>query len=105
MQDEERTAVALLHDVIEDTDITLDDLRCEGFNERILDAIGLMTHKDGVPYDEYVIAIKTNPLAKDVILADLRHNSDLSRLEKITPRDLARAEKYANAIKILETKD
>lgn len=102
MQDEESTVVALLHDVIEDTDYTLDDLRKMGFDDSVLAAINLMTHEDGVPYMDYVEQIKTNPIAKTVKLADLRHNSDMTRLEVVTPRDKERAEKYLAAIKLLE---
>lgn len=102
MQDEESTIVALLHDVIEDTEYTLDDLRKMGFNDSVLAAINLMTHEDGVPYMDYVEKIKANPIAKTVKLADLRHNSDMTRLEVVTPRDQERAEKYLAAIKLLE---
>lgn len=101
MKDEDTTVVALLHDVIEDTDRTLDDLRALGFNERIVEAVALMTHDDAVPYMEYVSLIKTNPIARAVKLADLRHNSDMTRLDTVTPRDVERAEKYAKAIKLL----
>lgn len=101
MTDEDTTVVALLHDVIEDTDRTLDDLKALGFNERVIEAVALMTHDDSVPYMEYVSLIKTNPIARAVKLADLRHNSDMTRLDTVTPRDVERAEKYAKAIKLL----
>ena len=94
MPDEKTTVVALLHDVIEDTDYTLDDMKNMGFSDDILSAIALMTHDDGVPYMEYVALIKKNPIAKMVKLADLRHNSDMSRLDKVTAHDRERAEKY-----------
>lgn len=103
MTDENTTAVALLHDVIEDTDYTLDDLRKLGFTEDVVSAVGLMTHAEGVPYMEYVAEIKKNPIAKAVKLADLRHNSDTSRLDVVTERDIAREAKYAEAIKLLES--
>ena len=102
MQDEETTIVALLHDVVEDTDYTLDDLREMGFSEEVLAAIALMTHADGVPYMDYVEAIKPNRIARAVKLADLRHNSDMTRLEVVTARDEERAEKYRKAIAFLE---
>ena len=102
MQDEESTIVALLHDVIEDTEYTLDDLRKMGFNDSVLAAINLMTHEDGVPYMDYVEKIKANLVAKTVKLADLRHNSDMTRLDVVTPRDQERAEKYLAAINLLE---
>ena len=101
MQDEDSTIVALLHDVVEDTDMTIEGLRDMGFSERVCDAISLMTHKDGVPYMEYVASIKQNPIAKAVKLADLRHNSDMTRLDSITLIDVAREEKYRRAIEIL----
>jgi len=102
MKDEDTTIVALLHDVIEDTDKTLDELRDMGFSDRVVSAIALMTHGDGVPYMEYVAAIKSNPIARAVKLADLRHNSDMTRLDTVTPRDIERAKKYAEAIRLLE---
>ncbi len=101
MTDEHTTVVALLHDIIEDSRCTIDDLRALGFDENILDAISLMTHDESVPYMEYVAQIKTNPIARTVKLADLRHNSDMSRLDQVTPRDEARAEKYKKAIELL----
>lgn len=101
MTDEDTTVVALLHDVVEDTDYTLDDLRVMGFNEKVIEAIGLMTHAEGVPYMEYVAKIKENPIAKAVKLADLAHNSDSSRLDNITEKDMVRREKYKNAIEFL----
>ena len=102
MTDEKTTIVALLHDLIEDTDYTLNDLRCIGFDEDVIEAIALMTHEDGVPYMDYVAKIKENPIAKAVKLADLRHNSDMTRFDVITPYDEVRAEKYRKAIELLE---
>ena len=102
MTDEETTVVALLHDVIEDTDHTVEDLRKLGFSENVIRAVELMTHAPEVPYMDYVANIKTNRIAKAVKLADLRHNSDMSRLEHITPYDVERAEKYKKAIELLE---
>lgn len=101
MKDEDTTIVALLHDVVEDTDYTLDDLRDMGFSETVLNAIGLMTHEDGVAYMDYIMRIKTDPTARAVKLADLAHNSDLTRLDAVTERDLERAEKYRTAMGLL----
>ena len=102
MTDEETTVVALLHDVVEDTGYTLSDLGDMGYPLAVLEAIALMTHDDSVPYLEYVAKIKHNPIAKAVKLADLRHNSDLTRLDVVDERAIARAEKYAAAIRLLE---
>ena len=102
MQTEETTVVALLHDLVEDTEYTIEDLVRMGFDKRVTDAIALMTHADGVDYMEYVRAIKENPIAKAVKLADLRHNSDLSRLDIVDEKALKKREKYLKAIDFLE---
>ena len=102
MQTEETTIVALLHDVVEDTDYTLQDLASMGFSQPVLDALTLLTHDDDTPYMDYVRAIKPNPIAKAVKLADLRHNSDMRRLTTVDEYALARAEKYRQAIALLE---
>lgn len=105
MTDEETTIVALLHDVVEDTDYTIDSLREMGFNEAVLEAIELMTHDDDTPYMDYVAKIKTNSIAKAVKLADLKHNSDITRLEIVTNNDQKRVDKYLQAIELLEEKE
>ena len=102
MDNEKTTIVALLHDVIEDTEYTVDDLRNMGFDDDVLTAITLMTHQPDIPYMEYIASIKKNEIARTVKLADLHHNSDLTRLETITEKDQRRAEKYFEAIKLLE---
>ena len=102
METEETTVVALLHDVVEDTGYTMADLGAMGFPKAVLDALALMTHDKSVDYMDYVRAIRPNPIARAVKLADLRHNSDLSRLDTVTEKDLARREKYRQAIALLE---
>jgi len=102
MQTEETTIVALLHDLVEDTDYTIDDLISMGFDKTVTDAIALMTHADGVDYMEYVRMIKKNPIATAVKLADLKHNSDLTRLDVVDETAIARKEKYRKAIALLE---
>ena len=102
MTDEETTVVALLHDVVEDSPYTFDDLKEMGFSEAVLSALRLLTHGDDTPYMDYVAAIKKNPIARAVKLADLRHNSDLSRMDEVTETILARREKYLAAIRLLE---
>ena len=101
MDTEETTIVALLHDVVEDTHVTLEDLRSMGFGQTVLEAINLMTHEKGVPYMEYVAAIKKNPIARQVKIADLRHNSTLSRLDSVGQKDLERVAKYKKALDFL----
>ncbi len=102
METEETTIVALLHDIVEDTPYTISDLESEGFDKAVLDAIALMTHEDGVDYMDYVAKIKENPIAKAVKLADLRHNSDLTRLDTIDEKALKRRENYLKAIELLQ---
>lgn len=102
MKDEYTTVTALLHDVVEDTEYTLSDLRDLGIPEQVLQALTLLTHDDRVPYLEYVAKIRENPIAREVKLADLHHNSDLSRLDHVDERAIARAEKYRKAIELLE---
>lgn len=102
MDDEFSTVVALLHDVVEDAAYTLADLRSMGYPEPVLEALALLTHDDAVPYMDYVAKIKCNPVARKVKLADLRHNSDLTRLDSVDTRALARVEKYRKAIQLLE---
>lgn len=101
MDTEDSTIVALLHDVVEDSDFTLEDLLSFGFDSHIVDAISLMTHAEGVDYMEYVKKIKENPLASKVKLADLAHNSDLTRMDVVDEKVLARREKYQKAIEFL----
>lgn len=101
MDDEIAVCVALLHDVAEDTDITVEDLQNAGFPPAVTDALRLMTHDDSVPYMDYVRALKANPVARRVKLADLRHNSDLSRLHRADAKALRRVEKYKQAIALL----
>lgn len=101
MTDEYTTCVALLHDVVEDSGFTLDDLTKAGFPKEVTDAVAIMTHDERVPYMEYVAEIKKDPVARAVKLADLRHNSDLSRLDKVDEKAVERVKKYEQAIRLL----
>ena len=106
MDDEISCCAALLHDTVEDTQLTFDDLAKE-FPVEIIEVLRLLTHDDDTPYFEYVKKIATNPVAKKVKLADLAHNSDQSRCvgSDVSPEKLQRwREKYEKATKIL-TKD
>ena len=103
MTDEASTVCALLHDVVEDTDYTLEDLSKMGYPSEVIDVLRLLTHDPEVPYFDYVKAISVNPIAKQVKLADLAHNSDLSRMDEseIDEWAMARTEKYKKAIEML----
>jgi hypothetical protein len=89
--------VAILHDVVEDTQVTLDDLRRAGFTEAVLQAVQCVTHHKDQPYAEYVIACKDNPIARQVKLGDLADNCRLDRTilrPARLQRDLARIHRY-----------
>ena len=101
MTSEDETCAALLHDVMEDCGATPEDLLALGLSRDALAAVELLTHKDGVPYLDYVRAVGENPIARRVKVADLRHNSDLTRLDEVGPKDIARLRKYRTARVIL----
>ena len=88
---------AMLHDVIEDTDITLDCLRSEGFSEEILSALDALTRRDSETYDEFIDRIINNNIASHVKLADLCDNMDILRIKNPTKKDYERIEKYRKA--------
>lgn len=100
MDTELECIVALLHDVVEDTDITLNDLEKE-FPKEVIDLLKILTHDKKIDYIEYIKKVKTNPIATKIKIADLKHNSDITRLENITTTDLKRIEKYKKALEIL----
>lgn len=91
--------VAYLHDVLEDTNMTMDDLKGYGFDDDILWALAVLTRSPGMDYNHYIASIRSSDscLAVEVKKADLRHNMDLTRLGKVTLRDLERQQKYLDA--------
>lgn len=99
VKSQDAKVVALLHDVLEDTDYTLNDLKFLSRKQKR--ALILLTHDKDVPYMEYIRRIKTNKIAREVKLSDLKQNANLTRLNKVTTKDLERAKKYLEAIKIL----
>ncbi len=102
MTDESACTAALLHDVIEDTDITPEYLLNAGISREVVEAVLLLTHEPGTDYLDYVRRLKSNPIARAVKLADLRHNSDPTRtVLNPTEHDIQRHEKYKKAIAIL----
>ncbi len=100
---EERIA-AVLHDVVEDCGVTLDDLRAEGFTPAVLRAIDSVTKRDGETYDAFVARAAVDPIGRRVKLADLEDNSDPARIANPTDRDRERMKKYARAIQFLRDK-
>lgn len=94
LEGEAERIVAVLHDVLEDTSVTPDDLRREGFRDEILDALAHVTKRDGENYQDFVARAAKNPIARRVKLADLEDNLDVCRLEAVTERDAKRLTKY-----------
>lgn len=86
--------VALLHDTIEDTDVTTEYLRSEGFPEEIINAVLSVTKQEGESYEDFVCRAAENPIGKEVKIADLEDNMDIRRLKEITDEDVARLRKY-----------
>lgn len=100
---EQEKSVALLHDVLEDSDITAADLLAYGLSNEVVTAVQTLTKKKGQSYQDYLEKVKSNDLARVVKLADLKHNSDLSRLKSVSDTDRERVEKYKKAIYYLST--
>ena len=98
---QEEKAVALLHDVLEDSTYTAEELILAGLPEAVVSAVQILTKKKGQDYQQYLELVKSSPIARRVKLADLKHNSDLSRLATVTEKDLERLEKYKKAIDYL----
>lgn len=93
---------AILHDVAEDSNITVESLRTL-FGDEIGDALDSLTHRKGENYEDYVKRVSTNEIAREVKIADLTHNSDLGRLPFVTEKDVARVEKYKKALRFLNS--
>ena len=98
---EAEVCVGLLHDVIEDTEVTIEDLRKAGFTEDILKALSLMTHEKSVPYMDYVASVAENPLARAVKIEDLKDN--IKREPEGEKRNEKRFEKHIRALEYLES--
>lgn len=100
--DEERMA-AVLHDVVEDTGVTLADLREAGYPEAVVEAVDHLTARGGETYEEFIRRAARNPIARKVKLADLEDNMDVRRLGPLTPKDLERLERYRQSWNWLRT--
>ena len=98
---QEEKAVALLHDGLEDSPYTAEKLILASLPETVVSAVQILTKKKGQDYQQYLELVKSSPIARRVKLADLKHNSDLSRLATVTEKDLERLEKYKKAIDYL----
>ena len=102
MTADEDMIVAVLHDVVEDSNVTVQDLKAQGFSQEILDALACGTKKKGESYDDFIHRIKKNPLASRVKVADLQDNMDLGRISHPQQEDFDRVEKYRRALELLQ---
>ncbi|RGJ67807.1 HD domain-containing protein [Eubacterium sp. TM05-53] len=102
MDTDTEKAIAYLHDVLEDTDVTVDALR-EIFPNEIVDTLITLTHRKDESYFEYIQRVSTSKLAKKIKVADLLHNLDITRIKEPTKQDYERLEKYKKAILYLTT--
>ena len=102
METEDSIIVALLHDVVEDSHYTFEEIESYAFSASIMAALRLLTHEDSEDYIAYIHRVKENELARIVKLADLKHNSDESRLNRVDDKTRERLNRYAKSIKILE---
>lgn len=100
-EDEVLIAAAFLHDVVEDTALTLEDLAAEGIPAEVLQLVDALTRRDGEQYFDYIRRVKQNPDATKIKLADLIHNADLGRLDCVTDADRSLQKRYLKAIRIL----
>jgi (p)ppGpp synthase/HD superfamily hydrolase len=94
MTDENAMMAAVLHDVVEDTEWTLDELRAEGFSDDIVFAVDCLTQRAGEPYPALIQRAKQSPIAVRVKIADLEDNMDVKRLERVNAHDTDRLQKY-----------
>jgi (p)ppGpp synthase/HD superfamily hydrolase len=97
MTSEAAMMAAVLHDVVEDTDWTLERLRAEGVPAEVVAAVDCLTHREGESYHEFVERVRTNPIARQVKVADLEDNMNIRRINQLGANDLERLEKYHRA--------
>ncbi len=98
MDTEDKMVAAVMHDLIEDTETSLDDLREYGFSTGIIEAIDSVTRRDGEGYEEFIDRAGLHPMGADIKLADLQDNMDMSRIGFIGDRDINRLKKYHRAM-------
>jgi hypothetical protein len=100
--DPELMAAAVMHDLVEDTDITLHDLTAMGFSPRVCRVVGVCTHREGVPYMDYVKGCALDIDARPIKKKDLEHNTQVTRLKGLGKKDFDRMEKYCTAYEYLK---
>lgn len=101
MKSETAMIAAVLHDVVEDTAWTLEELREKGFSNEVLEAVECLTNRTGENYGEFIERVQENKIAREVKIADLEDNMNIRRIDQLKPKDLERLEKYHKYWKIL----
>ncbi len=102
---EQEKIVALLHDVVEDSEYTLVELRQQGFSDEIVNAVDCMTRRSGESYSQFIERCATNSISRIVKSADLEDNMDIRRLESLTEEDVERLRKYLESYRYLLDQD
>ncbi len=100
-ENEEEMVVAVLHDVVEDSDLTLQDLSDLGFSNTVTGAIGCISKASGESYDGFIARVLSNEVARRVKIEDIKDNLDLTRLQNVSEEDLTRVKKYHRALRKL----
>lgn len=101
MKTDNEKIAAVLHDVVEDSNWTVVDLKKENFNNEVIEAVNLLTRDDNDSYDEFIKKAASSPLSKAVKIADIKDNMDLNRISNLTEKDLSRIKKYHRVLKLL----
>ena len=101
LKTEAEMITAILHDVVEDTDWTIEKLRENGFSEEVLGAVECVTNREGESYEQFIERAGKNPIARQVKIADLEDNMNIQRIGEIKPKDLERLEKYHKSWNVL----
>ncbi len=102
VESETSKIVAVLHDLVEDTEYTFEKLNELGYSKEVIDALKCLTKRENEPYSDFIDRVKTNPVAITVKIADIKDNMDLTRLSEVTNEDLQRLKKYHTAYKLLQ---
>ncbi|MEZ5425245.1 MAG: hypothetical protein R2747_03165 [Pyrinomonadaceae bacterium] len=101
MKSETAMMVAVLHDVVEDTEWTFEQIREKGFSDEVLNALDCVTARDDESYEQFIERVRTNPIAIEVKIADLEDNMNLQRIREVGEHDLVRLKKYHKAWRVL----
>ncbi len=101
MKTEAEMMTAILHDVVEDTDWTIEKLREKGFSEEVLEAVECVTNREGESYEQFIERAGKNPIARQVKITDLEDNMNIQRIGELKPKDLERLEKHHKSWSVL----